>query len=290
MNDKLVSFLFQTNAFKVCAENNPFWLTSGLVSPYFVNTHFLFGNEQESVSLLNFIQNCLETTDKTKLPQMIFEKVLFQYENNEVFKSTIDLLKKLVENNIDVNNIDYISGGERRDWYFSIMIAYLFKLPHITIFKDQSVVVSTSDFKETKKITKLENKKILHIADLLTKASSYINYWDPAIKKLGSNILWSAVVVDRLEGGDETLQDLKIESLSLLKLDNSLFEKANELNIITNNQLEMLKKFKEDPYNYMRNFLIEHPEFLENALNSEDSKTVKRAKYCIENNLYKLNN
>ena len=37
----LVSYLFKTNAFKVCSENNPFWYTSGLIGPYFINTHFL---------------------------------------------------------------------------------------------------------------------------------------------------------------------------------------------------------------------------------------------------------
>ena len=289
MSNKLVSFLFQTNAFKVCPENKPFWLTSGLISPYFVNTHFLYGNESDSVALLNFITNALETESKTDLPWLIFEKVSEQYEKNEVFKETIDSLLDLIKENIDVQNIDYVSGGERRDWYFSMMIANLLGVPHITLFKDQSSVVSTCDFEESTEITELKGKKVLHVADLLTKASSYVNYWGPAIEKLGSQIMWSAVVVDRLEGGDNTLKNLNIESFSLVKLDNSLFEEAHELNIITTAQLNMLKEFKIDPYTYMRNFLISHPEFLENALNSDEPKTVKRAKYCIDNNLYNLN-
>lgn len=289
MSNKLVSFLFQTDAFRVCPENNPFWLTSGLISPYFVNTHFLYGNEADSVELLNFITSSLETEDKLDLPGMIFEKVLKQYESNEVFKTTIDSLKTLVETNINVEDIDYISGGERRDWYFSMMISYLFKLPHITLFKDQSAVVSSYDFKECSAVTSIENKKVLHVADLLTKASSYVNYWQPAIKKLGSDIVWSAVIVNRLEGGDENLSSLNIESLSLVKLDNSLFENALELNIINKNQFEMLTEFKKDPYTYMRNFLVAHPEFLENALKA-DPKTAKRAKTCIDNDLYNLKN
>lgn len=289
MSNKLVSFLFQTNAFKVCPANQPFWLTSGLISPYFVNTHFLYGNESDAVGLLNFITNCLETENKTDLPGMVFEKVLKQYESNEVFKTTIDSLKEMIEQNIDIKVIDYVSGGERRDWYFSMMISYLFGLPHITLFKDQSAVVSTCDFEECTEVEKLEGKKVLHIADLLTKASSYINYWTPAIKKLGSDIYWSAVVVDRLEGGEETLKDLKIESLSLVKLDNSLFQNALELNIINQAQMDMLTEFKADPYTYMRNFLIAHPEFLENALKA-DPKTIKRAQYCIDNDLYNLKN
>lgn len=289
MSNKLVSFLFQTNAFKVCPANQPFWLTSGLISPYFVNTHFLYGNESDSVELLDFITNILETESKTDIPGLVFEKVLDQYERNEVFKTTIDSLKNLIAANIDLKQIDYISGGERRDWYFSIMIAYLFGLPHITLFKDQSAVVSTCDFEESTEVEKLQDKKVLHVADLLTKASSYVNYWAPAIKKLGSDIYWSAVVVDRLEGGEETLKELRIESLSLVKLDSSLFLKALELGIIDKSQLEMLTAFKQDPYTYMRNFLIAHPEFLENALKA-DPKTAKRAQSCIDQDLYHLKN
>lgn len=289
MSNKLVSFLFQTNAFKVCPANQPFWLTSGLISPYFVNTHFLYGNESDSVELLDFITKALETESKTDIPGLVFEKVLDQYERNEVFKTTIDSLKNLIAANIDLKQIDYVSGGERRDWYFSIMIAYLLGLPHITLFKDQSAVVSTCDFEESTEVEKLQDKKVLHVADLLTKASSYVNYWAPAIKKLGSDIYWSAVVVDRLEGGEETLKELRIESLSLVKLDNSLFLKALELGIINKSQLEMLTEFKQDPYTYMRNFLIAHPEFLENALKA-DPKTAKRAQSCIDQDLYHLKN
>lgn len=289
MSNKLVSFVFQTDAFRVSSADQPFWLTSGLISPYFVNTHFLYGNESDAVGLLNFITNSLETETKTDLPGMIFEKVLEQYERNEVFKTTIDSLKTLIQENIDTKVIDYVSGGERRDWYFSMMIAYLLGLPHITLFKDQSAVVSTCDFEECTEVTKLEGKKVLHVADLLTKASSYENYWAPAIKKLGSDIYWSAVVVDRLEGGEETLKGLKIESLSLVKLDNSLFKEAFELGIINQSQLDMLTEFKKDPYTYMRNFLIAHPEFLQNALKA-DPKTAKRAQYCIDNDLYNLKN
>ena len=51
----LVSYLFETNAVKVCPDNKPFWYTSGKIGPYFINTHFLYGNEEDSKELLNLI-------------------------------------------------------------------------------------------------------------------------------------------------------------------------------------------------------------------------------------------
>ena len=284
----LMSLLFETNAFKICEENKPFWYTSGKIGPYFVNTHFLYGSENDANELLDFINEQLATEDKTNIPTNIFNKVLQQYETNEIFKTVIDELKAFIEDKIPVENIDYISGGERRDWYFSNIIAYLLGKPHITIYKDLSTVVSTCDFTENTEITHLESKKVLHIADLLNQSSSYVRAWVPAIKKLGSSIVWSTVVVDRMQGGSETLTNMGVRSLSLLQIDETLFNKALELNIINEAGLAMLNDFTKDPDGSMRTFLLEHPEFLENALNS-DEKTAKRAKLCIESNLYNLN-
>ena len=49
----------------------------------------------------------------------------------------------------------------------------------------------------------------------------------------------------------------------------------------------MLNGFFKDPDGTMRQFLVNHPEFLENALNS-DEKTKKRAKLLVDGNLYNL--
>ena len=75
----LTSYLFKTNAFRVCEENKPFWYTSGKIGPYFVNGHFLYGNEKDANDLLNFINSELENTPKDIIPKNIFEKVYKDY-------------------------------------------------------------------------------------------------------------------------------------------------------------------------------------------------------------------
>lgn len=282
----LMSYLFETNAIRFCEENKPFWYTSGKIGPYFINTHFVYGNEKDAAELLSFIDECL--ADKLSLPGKVFEKVLKQYETNKIYKNVIDTMKNYIEENIDVTEIDYISGGERRDWFFSNMISYLLNKPHLSIYKDLSVVESDSKFEDSHSISNLEGKKVLHIADLITVASSYIRAWIPAIRNLGSEICWSCVVVDRMQGGKEKIEDEGIKSLSLVQVDQTLFNKAVELNIINESQLAMLNGFFENPDETMKQFLITHPEFLENALNSDD-KTKKRAQLLVDSNLYGLN-
>ena len=150
-----------------------------------------------------------------------------------------------------------------------------------------SVVESDSKFENTHSIETLEGKKVLHIADLITVASSYIRAWIPAIKNLGSNICWSCVVVDRMQGGKDKIEAEGIRSLSLVQVDEELFKKAFDMGIINEAQVEMLNGFFEDPDNTMREFLINHPEFIENSLKA-DEKTQKRARLLLDSNLYNL--
>lgn len=282
----IMSYLFETKAVKFCEENKPFFLTSGTISLYFVNTHFLYGNEKEATEFLSYIDTLLE--DRVSLPKKVFEKVLAQYENNTIFKYTIDTMLKAITDNVDVNEIDYISGGERRDWYFSNMLAYLLKKPHLTLFKDMEAFVSPYDFSSTEKITDIAGKTVLNASDLVTAASNYVRSWIPAVKKLNGKLLWTCYVVDRKQGGTEVLEKEGIKTIPLALVDNSLFERAFELGIINQGQLDMLKGFYRDPYTTMREFLINHPEFIQNALNSSDERTQKRVKLLVDGNLYNL--
>ena len=280
-----ISYLFETNAIKFCEENKPFWYTSGKIGPYFINTHFIYGNEKDAVALLSFIDESL--SNKLTLPKKVFDKVLKQYNENKIYQDVINHMKSYIEENINVSEIDYVSGGERRDWFFSNIIAYLLDKPHITIYKDLSTVVSNSNFEETQTVENLANKKVLHVADLITVASSYLRAWIPAIKNLGANICWSCVVVDRMQGGKDKIEAEGIKSLSLVNVDENLFKTALDMKIINENQLELLVKFFKNPDESMREFLIKHPEFIENSLNS-DEKTAKRAKLLVDENLYNL--
>ncbi len=285
----LMSLLFETTAFKVAPENNPFWYTSGKIGPYFINADYLFGSEEDSKNLLSFIDNELANEDKKNIPSHIFSKTFLHYNKSSIYKYVIDSMVEYIKENIDVDEIDYISGGERRDWYFSNIIAYFLGKPHVTIYKDLSTVVSNSDFSENDYATSIQNKKFLHIADLLNKASSFTRAWIPAIKNLGSDIIWSIFAVDRMEGGTQVLSNNGVKVLSLLQIDDALFEKALELKVINQKQLEVLRNFREDPDGSMKQFLIEHPEFIENSLKSDNPKTQKRVHLLLDQNIYGLN-
>ena len=281
----IISYLFQTDAIKFCKENQPFWYTSGKIGPYFINTHFIYGNETDAKELLSYID--AQLADKMALPGNVFKKVLAQYQSNTIYKDVIDTMITLIQQKINIDEIDYISGGERRDWFFSNIIAHLLNKPHISIYKDLTAVVSDSNFETSTPLEAIESKKILHVADLMNVASSYLRAWIPAIETMGGTMCWSCVVVDRMQGGTEKVKEKNVVPLSLVQVDKSLFAKAVKMNVINPTQQEMLNNFFENPDETMRQFLRNHPEFLENSLKA-DEKTAKRAKLLIDGNLYHL--
>ncbi len=289
----ILQYLFETNAIKFCKANEPFWYTSGKIGPYFFNAQYVYGGEEESSEFLNYITDELALindgkTDKLDLPKKLLDKVLNQYNTNKIYNDVINQMKQYIENNIGVENFEYISGGERRDWYFSVILSYLLNKPHLTIFKDMSAIVSNSSFTNSEDIKDLNGSKVLHLADLITTASSYIKMWVPIINKLNGNMEHTLVIIDRNQGGKEILKDVNVTMHALATVDKNLFKQAKDLGVINENQLEMVNKYFDNPDKTMKQFLIEHPEFIENSLKSTNERTLKRVHTLIEENLYGL--
>ena len=97
----LVSYLFETNALRICPDNKPFWYTSGKIGPYYINTHFLYGSEQDAVDLLEFIDS--EKSNKETLPKKVFEKTSNHYNKNEIYKNVIDEMVAFIKENINID-------------------------------------------------------------------------------------------------------------------------------------------------------------------------------------------
>lgn len=284
-SDNLIKWLFETDAVRVCPQNKPFWYTSGTIGPFYINTHFLYGSEEKANQLLKIIN--AEKENISGCSEKVLEETLNNYKNDKIYKSLIDQMIEFIKQNIDIEEVDFISGGERRDWFFSLIIAKILDKPHITIFKDLTCVVYQNG--KAEEISDLGGKNVLHIADLITEASSYERAWIPAVSNKGGNIKWSVVVVDRKQGGEKVLNNFNIKSFAMVGVDADLFAKALDMGMINEKQFEMIKEYINNPKESMANFLKQKPEFLEQALNS-DEKTKERAKLMLEKNIYGISN
>lgn len=278
MADKIIEALFETKAVRVAPENQPFWYTSGRLGPFFINTHFLLENEAAAGEVLKRIEKAI-ADNKLTAPEEIFDMMLAYYNKGGTFKMVSD---KLAEEASKLD-FDYISGGERRDYFFSMMPAYLLKKPHLTIYKDMTSVYSESidgpavDVKDID----LKGKKALHIADLITEASSYERAWIPVIRGLGSEITDTVAVVDRHQNGREVLKGLGVELHALTGINEELFDEAKANGVINDAQKDMIMHFLENPADYMTAFLKANPGFIDAEI-AKGGKNKERVELAIE--------
>lgn len=278
MTDKIIDALFETEAVRMAPADHPFWYTSGMLGPFYCNTHFLLKSEKDAGDMLKLIEAAI-AEDKLTAPKKIFEALKKFYDMNGTFKMTMDRLAEEAKN----YEFDFISGGERRDYFFSMIPAYLLGKPHLTIYKDMSSLYSEAIDGDSVKPSEalLKGKKALHICDLINTASSYERAWVPAIRALGADITDTLAVVDRCQGGAEVLEGLGVKLKTLTKINAEFFEDIYNNGIIDEAQKDFVLKYLSSPSEYMKHFLDTHPGFIDGEL-AKGGKAAERAKLAIE--------
>ena len=273
----IADYLFETRALRVSDPEKPFWYASGTLGPFYVNTHFLIESEEKANELLEKIEAAAAGNRELFL-QSILDFVKNQYETSESYKMVIDLI---VEKAKELS-FDFISGGERRDFFFSLMPAYILKKPHLSIFKDGETWFSEEVSGKAVKVEGdvLSGKTSLHIADLITEASSYTNAWIPSIRGVGAEIKDTIAVIDRLQGGRENLAKEGVNMYTFAKIELPLFDEAVEKGILTSAQRDMVAHFMESPIGYMKAFLEAHPDFIDSQI-ALGGKPKQRAEMAI---------
>ena len=273
----IADYLFATNAVRVSDPEKPFWYASGTLGPFYVNTHFLLESEEKANELLALIEQAA-ARDRGDFLTTILTFVMKQYETSESYKAVIDLITEKAKE----LDFDFISGGERRDFFFSLMPAYLLGKPHLSIFKDGETYYSENVEEKAEKVGEgdLLGKVSLHIADLITEASSYTNAWIPSIRGVGAKITDTIAVIDRLQGGEANLKKEGVNMYTFAKIELSLFDEAVEKGILTSAQREMVAHFMESPIDYMKAFLIAHPSFIDEQI-ALGGKPKQRAEMAI---------
>lgn len=277
MDNPIISWLFETDAVRVCPEGQPFWYTSGKLGPFYINTQFLYGSEAAANGLLKTIEKAC-AGEKLAFYDRVWADISAQLAACPIYAQLIDLLTEAAAK-LDV---DFVSGGERRDFFFSMPVARKLGLGHLSIFKDLSCVYTDKDGVSMEAAQAgLSGKKSVHIADLITVASSYIRAWIPAVESLGAKIAYSLAVVDRDQGGSDILAKAGCPLTTLVTIKPELFAQARRLGRVTDAQVALVNSFIADPDKFMRDFLIAHPDFLAGEI-AKGGKSAQRAQLCID--------
>ena len=277
MENPIISWLFETDAVRVCPEGQPFWYTSGKLGPFYINTQFLYGSEAAANALLHTIEEAC-AGDKMAFYDKVWADISAQLESCPIFSQLIDLLVEEAKK----MDVDFVSGGERRDFFFSMPVAKKLGLGHLSIFKDLSCVYTDENgVSMDPAAANLAGKKSVHIADLITVASSYIRAWIPAVEALGAKIAYSLAVVDRDQGGSKILADAGCPLTTLITIKPELFETALKMGRLNEKQLDLVNSFIADPDKFLTDFLLANPDFLAREI-AKGGKSAQRAQLCID--------
>ncbi len=275
----MIDLLFDSEAFKVAPADMPFIYTSGLIGPYFINTHYLCGGKEVATEVLDLID---AEAEKEGFQEKLTKKLEEVYQSSEIYKKTIDKTVELIKSS--AIKFDLVSGGQRRDWFFSPIVAAHLNKPCIWIYKDGSTFDSSG-----KEIKDLNSASVINVADLLTIGSSYQRAWHPELKKRNASLNYAFNIVDRNQGGVANLEELGIKKvLSIFNVDNNFFDMALSKDLIKKEQHSVLVNYLKDSSSSMKKFLVENPEFIEKARNSNNSKTKSRVDMLLEKDLYEV--
>lgn len=260
--------LMQTGGFK---DVDPTLLVSGRVGCYYSNTESVMGDKGEFKAYAND-------------PTAMYRHVLAMLERQPKFSKLVDLLSTRVNSLISAaidraeltkEKAPYfiISGGQTRDWLFSMAVAARLGLKHAAIYKDleNRIDLHTSKGKPIKGdelihdpagspledtvIVRLKDATAIHIVDLLTEGSSCYRVeggkkhgWIPALRRKGVKINNLLAVVSRLEDGEENLAKQKVKVDSLLQLDEEFLSRNSK-------KPKSAVAYRKDPGGYARTLL-----------------------------------
>ncbi|MBP7401570.1 MAG: hypothetical protein KBA30_03030 [Clostridia bacterium] len=274
--------IFRTEAIRVSDPDQPFWYTSGTLGPYYINTHFLFGGEAAANRLLSRIE-ALSAGDPAIFAASLLEDLTAQYDLDATYRGVIDAMVRMA----GPLPADFVSGGERRDFFFSLPVANRLGKPHLSVFKDGRCVLADPDGGNARAVRPdaggaLAGHRALHVADIVTQAASFTRAWIPTVHSLGASMPAAMAVIDRNQDGRSNLQAAGTELHTLVDIDDTLFSAAARNGILSGAQLETVRAFNRDPAKYMRDFLHTHPDYLRGQL-AAGGKSRERALLCISN-------
>jgi len=275
----LIKLIHETKAVSIWnREKGPvFWYIAGVPGPYYVNTEMLIGAEAANKVLGEITSILSESKEPNIRGGRISAAVLGEYEKNSVLKDLVSSLLNKAKEKFPAGSFDFVSGGERRDWLFSVPFAKEAGVGHAFLFKDLSVYYAGELGK---------GERVLHIADLINNAASYLDLWLPALKKAGAECAGTLCVINRGSNGMKKLEEHGIKASSLCGIDLGFFEKSKESGLISEDTLAEIAIHFESPRNWAVRYLMGKDALF--GMKTADKKSLKRMKSFFANDPWSL--
>jgi hypothetical protein len=275
----LLKLILDTHALSIWnREKGPvFWYAANIPGPFYLNTEMMIGKTMSEHLLREITAIIAGDVDAEARAEQLERLILEAFKKNKEWQRLIATMIDRAHKDFPANAYAYISGGERRDWLFSIPFAHMAELPHLYLFKNE-----TTFCKQPLKA----GQAVLHVSDLINNAASFFDLWQPALDKLKLKCCGNLCVNVRGETGLKRLREAGQKVVSLMSIDVEFFRRLHAADLITRETFEEISVFFASSSDWAAKYLIDKPQLFDAS--GCDAKSFERLKFFIEHDPWKM--
>lgn len=242
-----------------------FWYAASIPGPFYVNTELVIGPALSKTLLEGITAIVAETKDAQTRAEKLETLIMTAAQTDETFANIIETMVASVKTSFPEGSFTVLSGGERRDWLFSIPVAKALGIKHVYLFKNGAFYCAEP----------LHSGEVaLHVSDLINNAASYFDNWLPILDKAGLHCIGTLCVNSRGSNGVDRLKVNGQKVVALNSVDISFFEKSLASGLIDAATLEELKVFFGSAQAWASRYVMDKPELFNAA--GIDGKSFER--------------
>ncbi|HEU0117921.1 MAG TPA: hypothetical protein VFR09_04740 [Alphaproteobacteria bacterium] len=256
-----------------------FWYAASVPGPFYVNTELVIGPELSAMLLEKITAIIAETPDAPSRAKKLNELILGSYEKNAQFKQVIAAMVAKAKKEFPAGSYDLVSGGERRDWLFSIPFAKETGARHAFLFKNGEIY-SEQPYKA--------GERAMHIADLINNAASYFDLWFPILTKAGLKPAGTLCVNTRGTNGVRKLEEAGQKTVAMNGVDVGFFEQSLANKLIDDGTLTEITTYFASPKDWAEQYLMRDTKLFD--VGGLDKKSFERLQSFFTNDPWALKN
>jgi hypothetical protein len=254
-----------------------FWYTANVPGPFYVNTEMVIGNALSERLLREITAIVAGTVDTEARARQLNALILDNYKASPGWQRLIATLVAKAQNEFGLHSFAAVSGGERRDWLFSIPFAHVCDLPHLFLFKNQALYCDRHVS---------AGASVLHVSDLINNAASFFDRWLPIFEREKVVCAGNLCVNIRGDAGARRLREAGQKMASLVTIDNDFFRHLHAADLIDRATYEEITVFFASAQDWAAKYLIGNPGLFD--VQGCDAKSFERLRAFIRTDPWHL--
>ncbi len=276
----LLKLILDTHAVSIWnrSEGPVFWYAANVPGPFYVNTEMIIGKALSEHLLREITAIIAGTVDGEARADQLDKLILDAFKKTPQWQRLIATMVDKAKKEYPAGSFSMVSGGERRDWLFSIPFAHMAEIPHLFLFKN-GVMYAKHPVKA--------GQSVLHVSDLINNAASFFDLWHPILEKHKLKCCGNLCVTVRGENGLRRLHGAGQKVISLIAVDVEFFRHLHAADLISRETFEEIAVFFSSAPDWASKYLIDKPELFD-VDGCDEKKSFERLKNFIELDPWKM--